>query len=153
MSVNPAQKKLPVLAAFIFPALLVLAACHGGPPRISIQDAKAQLSPAIYGEAMVFMKIKNDGGPDVLKNVSIDVPGATAMLHVMKGNHMAHVTEIKIPGGKSVVFKMGSSHIMIEDMPRTMAEGSPLTLTLVFEKSGTKQLHLKLEKAPAMPMG
>ena len=39
------------------------------------------------------------------------------------------------------------SHVMIEGMPRSMAVGSAFTLTLVFEKTGTKQLQLKLEKA------
>jgi len=98
----------------------------------------------------VFMTIKNDGGPDVLKGVSIDVPGANAMFHVMEGKRMAQEESVEVPGGKSVVFKLGSSHIMIRDMPRTMVEGAPITLTLVFEKSGTKQLHLTLEKAPPL---
>jgi copper(I)-binding protein len=64
---------------------------------------------------------------------------------------MAHVETVDIEGG-STVFKMGGSHVMIEGMPKSMVEGSPFTLTLVFRKSGEKQLHLKLEKGPAMPM-
>jgi copper(I)-binding protein len=127
-----------------------LAACQHAPPQISIENAEVQLSPAVYGEAMVFMTIKNDGGPDVLKDVSIDVPGAIAMFHVMEGERMAQEDSVEVPGGTSVVFKLGSSHIMIRDMPRTMMEGSPITLTLVFEKSGTRLLHLKLAKAPPL---
>ncbi|MDA8087775.1 MAG: copper chaperone PCu(A)C [Nitrospiraceae bacterium] len=144
--------KFAVIAFIVFLAAVIFAACHSGPPQIAIGEARAVLSPAIYGEAMVFMNIKNDGGADVLKGVNSDIPGATVSFHVMEGKRMAHVATVGIPGGKSTVFKMGSSHIMIEDMPRTMVAGSPFTLTLVFEKSGVRQLHLKLEKAPMMPM-
>ena len=101
---------------------------------------------------MVTMTIRNDGGTDVLRDVSTDIPGAKASFHIMAGKRMEHVPSVDIHGGESTIFKMGSSHIMIEDMPRTIAVGSPITLTLVFEKSGVMQLHLKLENAPAMPM-
>jgi copper(I)-binding protein len=138
------------LAALL--AAVILVACHAGPPKIAVEAAKAVLSPAIYGEAMVTMTIRNDGGPDVLKGVSTGIPGAKASFHIMEGKRMAYVPTVDIRGGQPTVFKMGGSHIMIEDMPRTMVAGSPFTLTLVFEKSGAKQLHLKLENAPAMPM-
>ncbi len=139
-------------AAFTFLTIAILASCQSGPPQISIQGARAQLSPAIYGEAMVTMTINNTGGADVLKGVSIDIPGASAMLHIMKGNRMTEAAMVKIPGGKATVFKMGGSHIMLDGMPRSMAAGSAFTMTLLFEKSGAKQLRLKLEKAPAAPM-
>jgi copper(I)-binding protein len=146
------QGKFFAIALFVFLGAAVLTACHKAPPRISIESPKATLSPAIYGEAMVTMTIRNDGGPDVLKGVSTDIPDAKVSFHVMEGRRMARVATVDIPGGSSTVFKMGSSHVMIEDMPKTMVEGSPFTLTLVFEKSGEKQLHLKLEKAPTTPM-
>ncbi|MDA8170357.1 MAG: copper chaperone PCu(A)C [Nitrospiraceae bacterium] len=145
--------KFSAAAIIVFLGAVIFAACHSGPPQISIEGPRAVLSPAIYGEAMVFMTIKNDGGSDVLNGVSTDIPGATAAFHVMKGKRMAHVATVAVRGGSSTVFKMGSSHIMLEDMPRTMVAGSPFTLTLVFEKSGVRQLHLKLEKAQmTMPM-
>lgn len=145
--------KFSAFASVAFLGALILAACQSGPPRITIESPHAFLSPAIYGEAMVAMTIRNDGGADVLKGVSADVPGAKVMLHVMEGRRMALVDKVDIPAGSSTVFKMGGSHIMLEDIPRTMTEGAPITLTLMFEKSGEKQLHLKLEKAPQMPMG
>jgi copper(I)-binding protein len=152
MTITPGRQiKFPVIGLIAFLGAVILAACHSVPPRVSIESPKAILSPAIYGEAMVTMTIRNDGGADMLKGVSTDIPGAKVSLHVMEGRRMAHVATLDIPGG-STVFKMGGSHVMIEDMPKTMVEGSPFTLTLVFRDSGEKQLHLKLEKAPAMPM-
>jgi copper(I)-binding protein len=153
MIITPERRgKFSAIALIVFVGVAILTACHKAPPRISIESPKAMLSPAIYGEAMVTMTIRNDGGPDVLKGVSADIPDARVSFHVMEGRRMAHVATVDIPGGSSTVFKMGSSHVMIEDMPKTMVEGSPFTLTLVFEKTGEKQLHLKLEKAPPMPM-
>ncbi len=144
--------KKSVIAIFVFPVLAILSACQSGPPKISIQGARAQLSPAIYGEAMVTMTINNQGGADVLNGVSVDIPGARAMLHVMKDKVMTEAGSVRIPGGKQRVFQMGGSHIMIEGMPRSMAAGSAFTITLRFEKSGEKKLHLTLEKAPSAPM-
>jgi copper(I)-binding protein len=153
MIITPERRgKISAVALIAFLGAAILTACHKAPPRISIESPKAILSPAIYGEAMVTMTIRNDGGADVLKGVSTDIPDAKVSFHVMEGRRMAHAATVDIPGGSSTVFKMGSSHVMIEDMPRNMGEGSPFTLTLVFEKSGEKQLHLKLEKAPTMPM-
>jgi copper(I)-binding protein len=144
--------RFSAIVAVVFWGAVILAACQSSPPKINIEDAKAVLSPAIYGEAMVTMTIKNDGGTDTLKGVSTDIPGAKTAFHIMDGKRMTQVSTVTIGGGTSTVFKMGGSHIMIQDMPRTMVAGSDLTVTLMFEKSGTKQLHLKLEKSPIMPM-
>jgi len=146
------KRKFSVISVIVFLGAVIAAGCQSAPPRISIESPHAILSPAIYGEAMVTMTIKNEGGADVLKSVSADMPGAKVSLHVMEGKRMARVETMDIPGGNSTVFKMGGSHIMIENMPKTMTEGSPFTLTLAFEKSGEKKLQLKLEKAPSMPM-
>jgi copper(I)-binding protein len=146
------KNRLSVVAIAAFLGTVILAACQSGAPKITIEDAKAVLSPAIYGEAMVTMTIKNDGGTDTLTGISTDVPGAKIFFHIMEGKRMAQVPTVSIGGGTSTVFKMGGSHIMIQDMPRTIAAGSDITVTLTFEKSGTRQLHLKLEKSPEMPM-
>ncbi|MDA8388866.1 MAG: copper chaperone PCu(A)C [Nitrospiraceae bacterium] len=141
------RSKASLIALVVFMVAVILVACQSGPPEVSIKSPAAVVMPG--GNAMVFMTIENKGGPDVLTGVSTDIPGATALIHVMKDNHMQHVKTLNIAGGRSTVFKMGSRHIMIEFLPETMTAGSPFTLTMVFEKSGTMQLHLKLEKAPS----
>ena len=146
-------RKVSITAAAVFLGVILLASCQRGAPKISIESAHATLSPAIYGEAMVTMVIKNNGGPDVLKGVAIDVPGAKASFHLMEGPRMMQAATVDIAGGGSTEFKMGGSHVMIEDMPRTMTEGSPIAVTLTFAKAGVKKLNLKLEKAPQMKMG
>ena len=143
--------RLSVITVFL--TTIILAACQSGPPQISIEGAKAELSPAMVGEAMVTMNIRNQGGSDVLKGVKTDVPGAMVMLHVMQGERMAMVDTVEVPAKSSLEFKMGGSHIMIQDMPKTMTVGSKFSVTLVFQKSGEKQLPLTLQGASEMPMG
>ena len=140
-----------LLATIVFMAA-VLTACQSGPPQISIDGAKAELSPAIVGEAMVTMNIRNRGGSDVLTGVKTDIPGAKVLFHVMQGERMVSAETVRVPAKSDLKFEMGGSHIMIEDMPRTMKDGSPFKLVLVFQKSGEKTVPLSLQKAAAMPM-
>ncbi len=130
----------------------LLSACQSRPPQIGIEAAKAELSPAIVGEAMVTMEINNLGGPDVLTGVRTDIPGAKASVHVMQGERMIPADTLRIPSRSNTSFKMGGSHVMIEDMPRTMKEGSKFNLIMTFQKSGEKQVTLVLQPAAAMPM-
>jgi len=141
------------LAISLFVATMILAACQSGPPLVSIDGAKAELSPAIVGEAMVTMNIRNQGGSDVLTAVKTDIPGAKASFHVMQGERMVSVDTVEVPAKSGLEFKMGGGHIMIQDMPKTMMAGSKFNVTLVFQKSGERQLPLTLQGANEMPMG
>jgi copper(I)-binding protein len=144
--------KFALMVLFSLVALSMFTACESGPPQISIEAARAEMSPAIVGEAMVTMNIKNEGGPDVLTSVKADIPGARISLHIMQGERMVAADTLKIAAKKATEFKMGSSHIMIEDMPKTMKAGSKIDLTLVFQKSGEKKVSLILQPASNMPM-
>ena len=65
---------------------------------------------------------------------------------------MVNVDTVEIHAKSNLEFKMGGSHIMIEDMPKTMQAGSKINITLVFQKSGEKQLSLMLQGASDMHM-
>ncbi len=132
--------------------MLVLAlGCQSSPPQISIRDAKATLSPAVFGEAMVTLTIVNTGGADALENVKTSIPGSVATIHSMEGRRMVKVDIMRIGSKRDTSFVMGGDHIMITNIPRDLKAGTPFTLTLVFQKSGEKQIPLTLEQAP-MPM-
>ncbi len=133
--------------------IAMIAGCQSGPPKISIDGARAEMSSIMIGEAVVTMSIKNEGGPDMLTAVRIDIPGATTMFHIMQGERMAMVDRVKIPAKSSTEFKMGGSHIMIEDLPKTVKEGSQFNMTLIFQQSGEKQVQLTLQGPSTMPMG
>jgi copper(I)-binding protein len=145
--------KFGLLTISVFTVIIMFAACQSGPPQISFDGAKAELSPAIVGEAMITMNIRNEGGPDVLTGVKTDIPDAKALFHLMQGERMVTVNRVEVKAKSTLEFKMGASHIMIQDMPKTMKEGSRFNLILVFQKSGEKKIPLTLQRAAAMPMG
>ena len=132
--------------------LILLAACQNTPPAVGIEGAKAEMSPAIVGEAIVSLKIVNQGGADVLTGVRTNLAGSTASFHMMQGPRMVTVDTMPVPARKTLDLKLGGSHIMIEHMARAVKEGSPLSITLVFKKSGEKQVQLTLQKAPSLRM-
>lgn len=144
-------RKIGCIAA-AFAAVVVLSACQNDQPKISISGAKAELSPAIIGEAMVTMNIRNDGGTDVIRGVKTDIAGATASVHAMEGERMVTMDMMEVMGKSTQEFKMGGSHIMIQGMPKSVKEGSKFNLTLVFQKSGEMTVPLVLQGPPAMPM-
>jgi len=130
--------------------LLLLTSCRNTPPQVSIAGAKAEMSPAIVGEAIVSLMIENRGGADELTGVSTDLAGATASFHMMQGPRMVVVNTMPVPARETLDLRLGGSHIMLEHMARSVKEGSPLTITLVFKKSGEKQVRLELQKAPSL---
>jgi copper(I)-binding protein len=139
-------------AGMVLLMLLVLAACQNTPPAISIEDGKAEMSPAIVGEAIVTLKVVNQGGADELLGVKTDLAVATASFHVMQGQRMVTVDTMPVPARETLDLKPGRSHIMVEHMGRSVKEGSSLTITLNFKKSGEKKVFLTLQKAPSLRM-
>jgi hypothetical protein len=132
--------------------MIVVAACQSAPPAVSIEGAKAEMSPAIVGEAIVSLRIVNQGGADVLTGVRTDLAGATASFHLMEGPRMVTVDAMPVPARKTLDLRLGGSHIMLEHMNRAVKEGFPLTITLIFKKSGEKQVQLTLQRPPSPRM-
>jgi copper(I)-binding protein len=118
--------------------------------NLTVEGARAELSPVIRGEGLIYLRIVNAGGKDTLTQVKTSIPGATADLHEMKGNFMVLANKMRIPAKSTVELQPMASHIMLENMPRDVKEGLPFTLTLVFEKSGERQIALVLMKAKPM---
>lgn len=140
-----------VFTVFLAAITAAVMGCQGAPPRITIENASAELSPALFGEGLVYLTIRNAGGKDTLTGVKVDIPGATADLHEMRAGLMIISKKVAIPPQGSVMLRPSESHIMIENMPKDMKEGSSFTLTLVFQRSGEKQVLLTLKKS-RMPM-
>jgi periplasmic copper chaperone A len=143
-----------VFTIFLAAITATVMGCQGAPPRITIENASAELSPALFGEGLVYLTIKNAGGRDTLTGVNVDIPGASADLHEMREGLMIISKKVVIPPQGSVTLRPSESHIMIENMPRDMKEGTSFTLTLLFQRSGEKRVLLTLKKSrmPQMPM-
>jgi len=122
------------------------AGCTSQPPQITIEGQYADLSPVFIGAGSVFLKARNTGGRDALVGAAVAVPNAVIELHDVKDGRMVRVDKIVIPARETTDLRPGGHHIMIFNMPRTVQEGSELTLTLRFERSGEKQVPIRFEK-------
>ena len=149
---------LRVLAAAILCAGLLAGAaaemaCAPRLPNLTIEGAEATLSPVMLGVGSVFMRIVNSGkGRDELVSVRISIPVTSAEFHETKDGRMARVNRIAIPAGTTVELKPGGLHIMLFRLPKEIKEGSEITLSLMFEKSGEKRVPVKLTKPSALRM-
>jgi copper(I)-binding protein len=134
-----------VLVLFSF--VLAIACSDEGPktPEIRIENARAELSPAMLGVASVFMDIVNGGRKaDVLTGVSVNVADAVTELHDVKDGRMAPVRSIPVPAGGIVHLRPRGLHIMLFQLPRNLKNGSELKLILAFELSGMKEVAVKI---------
>lgn len=126
--------------------LVAGAGCTSQPPKITVEGQYANLSPVFIGAGSVFFKIKNTGGRDALVGAAVAIPNAVIELHDVKDGRMVRVDRIVIPSRETTDLRPGSHHIMIFNMPRTVQEGSELTLTLRFERSGEQRVPVRFEK-------
>ena len=122
------------------------AGCSSQPPQITVEGQYANLSPMFIGAGSIFFKIRNTGGRDALVGAAVSFPNAVIELHDIKDGRMVRVDKIVIPSRKTTDLGPGGHHIMIFNMPRTVQEGSVLTMRLRFEKSGEKVVPIRFEK-------
>lgn len=132
-----------------FVAVLTVLGMSGAPksPQIEVDGLHAILSDMFLGAGSVFMSIHNTGGRDVLLSASVDVPGAVTELHDVKGGRMIKVNEVVIPSRRTVELRPASMHVMVFNMPKTIREGSEVSLKLLFKRSGEKEVLVRFEKS------
>jgi copper(I)-binding protein len=142
-------------AALSLAAVLFLTGMGGAPrdPQITIEGPYANLSSLFLGAGSVFMNISNTGGRDVLLSASVDIPGAVTELHDVKNNRMFKVDKVVIPARGTVELQPRGMHIMIFNMPKTVREGSEISLKLRFERSGERHVPVRFVKYNAVQGG
>lgn len=141
-----------VVSLMMVTGIMVFAGCEGGPPKVSIEGARAELSSVMRDEGLVYLKIMNAGGSDMLIGIKPGIPGAIANFHEMKGTIMVMTQAMRIPEKSTVELKPMGSHIMIVNMPKEVKEGYRFTLTLLFKRTGEMQVPLEFMKAQEQPM-
>jgi hypothetical protein len=99
----------------------------------------------IIGSASVFMNISNSGDiEDVLTGARVDIPDTVAEIHDTKDGKMVKVEKVSIPSKDIVELKPGGLHIMMFHMPEDIKEGFEFKMHLLFERSGEREIKVKL---------
>jgi periplasmic copper chaperone A len=101
-----------------------------------------------------FVRIINVGPvPDTLVAVASDI-AERGLLHGSDstvGGGMAHLTEIEVPRGDSVVLRPKGLHLMLEGLRTRPAVGDTVVVRLTFRRAGTVTLPLPVKSYEDLP--
>ena len=143
------------LAIFLFvvaPAQAGDAHKYGG---LMVKDVWSRATPARNGVA--YMTIFNHGGGmDRLVAVESDVAKKVELhTHSMKDGvmRMRRISAIEVHPGEPAVLAPGGNHVMLMGLHKSLKEGQPFTVNLVFEKAGKIEVDVAVHKAGAMGYG
>ena len=128
MRVRPALAALPLL----------LAACSAS-AELTVEDPWVRSNPNGMGAAYMVITAPED---DELVAASVDpsIAGTVEVHEVVMQDgamRMQEVAGIPLPAGEAVALEPGGYHLMLLDMPRVLAAGTEVDVTLTFA-SGTE---------------
>jgi copper(I)-binding protein len=131
--------------------LLVASAALAQTGQLEVSNAWARATPAKAENGVAYLTIRSPT-PDRLVSVSSPV-AKKAELHTMEMAGMVMkmrpLAGLDIPAGQPVTLKPGSEHIMLLDLNGPLREGQSFPLTLTFEKAGTREVSVAIEKPGA----
>ena len=137
----------------------VLMACFAVPAwaaNISITDGWARATMPGQKVSGAYMKIQSDADARLISASSTAVPRVEVHEMKMDGDvmRMREVQAIELPKGKTVSLEPGGYHIMLMNLPKPIAAGEMIPLTLVVESGGKQQtVDVKVEaRAPNQSM-
>jgi len=126
----------------------------GSTPPVTVENAWARATPGNIKTGGAYMTLVDHGTTaDRLLSVSTPV-AAKAELHVMSEDKgvmtMRPVEAITVEPGKTVELKPGGFHVMLLDLKQPLKQGDSFPMSLTFEKAGTIQVTVTIEKPGAM---
>jgi copper(I)-binding protein len=124
---------------------------------IEIEHAWARATPGAAKTGAAYLTLVNKGAEaDRLVGAATPVAEATQFHAEINDNgviKMRRVSAIDLKTGTPVVFKPGVLHIMLVNLKQPLKAGDHFPLTLTFEKAGSKEVEVEIEKAGAPAAG
>lgn len=122
--------------------------------NISVTDAWARATMPGQKVSGAYMQIQSDADARLISASSTAVPRVEVHEMKMDGDvmRMREVQSIELPKGKTVSLEPGGFHIMLMNLPKPIAAGEVIPLTLVVE-SGGKQQTVEVKAEARAPMG
>jgi copper(I)-binding protein len=150
------------MRAFLFAAVLVLAACGQtsslpetetpAPDGIELRDAWAAPTPNGVDVSAGYLVIANGGGADRLIAVA-SARAERVEIHemIMDGAimQMRPVEALNIPANGQVELAPGGQHLMFFGVTEAFAEGQEIPVQLTFESAGEMDVMLPVRRAEA----
>lgn len=140
--------KALVAAAFLASA----ASLPAWAANVSVTDAWARATMPGQKVSAAYMQIRADAPARLLSATSPVVPRVEVHEMKMDGSvmRMRQLQAVELPPGKTVSLEPGGLHIMLMNLPKPIAAGDVIPLTLVIESGGAQQtVEVKAEaRAP-----
>jgi hypothetical protein len=140
------HKLLAVTACLVFAS-----AALAQTGQLEVSNAWARATPAKAENGVAYVTIKSptedrllSAASPVAKKVELHSMEMAGM--VMK---MRPLAGLEIPAGQPVTLKPGGEHIMLMGLNGPLREGQSFPLTLTFERAGTREVTVAVEKAGA----
>ncbi len=131
--------------------LLVAAAAVAQTGSVAVTDAWARATPGKAEIGAAYLTLESSI-PDRLIGMSTPVASA-AQLHAMtmEGGimKMRPLAGIDLPAGQPTKLEPGAMHIMLLGLTGPLRPGQSFPLTLTFEKAGTREVTVSVEKVGA----
>jgi copper(I)-binding protein len=139
-----------------FAASLMIAGAAAAQGTVEVTDAWARATP---GKAEVGAAYLTIASPNADRLTGLSTPAASAAeLHTMTIEataaggvmRMRPVAGVDLAAGQKVALKPGGLHIMLVGLKAPLRAGQSFPLTLYFEKAGSREVTVTVEKAGAM---
>ena len=137
-------------------ALTTVCAVSAFAQNVTVTDAWARATVQGQKATGAFMKIT---AKDNAKLVSASSSAAGVVeIHEMKMDagvmRMRELAQgLALPAGETVALRPGGYHLMLMDLRAPLREGTPVPVTLVFERAGRIEVELKVEAPTARQSG
>ncbi|MBU1224301.1 MAG: copper chaperone PCu(A)C [Gammaproteobacteria bacterium] len=144
------------LKILMFATIGVLAAQPAWAANVSVTDAWARATMPGQKVSGAYMQIQSDADARLVGVSSPAVPRVEVHEMKMDGDvmRMREVQAIDLPKGKTVSLQPGGFHIMLMNLPKPIAAGEIIPLTLTVESGGKRQtVEVKAEARDAMGSG
>ncbi len=142
--------KTPLAAAL----LLSVANLHAA--EVAVTDAWARATMPGQKVSGAYFRIQSDVDAKLVGASSPAVPRVEMHEMKMDGDimRMREVTAIELPKGRAVALEPGGYHIMLMNLPKPIAAGDVIPLSLTIEAGGKRQtVDVQAEaRAPNQPM-
>ena len=123
--------------------------------NITVDHPWSKPTPPLSEYGVAYFNVSNSGQTDDTL-LEIKIPGEiakSASIHdVIHDGGMMRMREIsngrKIPAGDTIKFQPGSSHIMLEGLPKPLKLDEKFTIELIFANAGRVPVEIWVEKAP-----
>ncbi|MBW8370064.1 MAG: copper chaperone PCu(A)C [Thiobacillus sp.] len=142
------------MKALMLAAIGALSIQAAGAAEISVSDAWARATMPGQKVSGAYMQIRSDVDARLVGASSPAVPRVEVHEMKMDGDvmRMREVQSIELPKGKTVSLEPGGFHIMLMNLPKPIAAGDVIPLTLVVESGGKRQ-NVEVKAEARSPMG